>query len=237
MNTTEFKVIGFDADDTLWENETYFRNTEEQFCELMAPYCSAGETSEILFKNEIGNIELYGYGTKGFILSMIETALHISNGEVPQELIGKILSLGKEQIAKPIVLLNGVKETLSELKRMDVKLIVATKGDLLDQERKLAKSGLEKYFHHIEIMSEKKIGNYRKLISRLDISPQEFLMVGNSLKSDIQPVLELGGSAVHVPCHTTWQHEILEELPQSNRFMELTGLYELSDKLKMWTIG
>ncbi|MEI6434263.1 MAG: HAD hydrolase-like protein, partial [Bacteroidota bacterium] len=150
---------------------------------------------------------LYGYGAKGFMLSMIETALKISGGKVSQEVIGKILKLGKDLLNKPVVLLDGVQDILDKLHRKGIKLIVATKGDLLDQERKLAKSKIENYFHHIEVMSDKKETDYLKILSHIEIAPEDFIMIGNSFKSDIIPVLNIGGFGVYIPYHTTWAHE------------------------------
>ncbi|WP_321516567.1 HAD family hydrolase [Marinifilum fragile] len=224
----KIKVIGFDADDTLWVNEPYFRETEMKFCELLTNGMSLDEVTRELFKIEIGNIPLYGYGTKAFILSMIETGLKITNGNLSSEKVQAILELGKEQINKPVELIDGVESVLETLFGK-YRLIVATKGDLLDQERKLKKSGLLKYFHHIEVMSDKKESDYEKLIKHLDIKPKEFLMVGNSLKSDILPVLNLGGKAVHVPFHTTWVHEMVEEEEISNSdFQKIDKIEELT---------
>ncbi len=203
----QFKVIGFDADDTLWINEPYFRETEDRFCSLMAGDAHCEEVNELLYKTESGNLPLFGYGIKGFMLSMIETALKISNNKLSPEKIETILTLGKKMLQHPVVLLDGVEETLQNLHAKNRRLIIATKGDLLDQQRKLAKSGLEKYFHHIEVMSDKKEEDYLRLLNHQDIDPKDFLMVGNSLKSDILPVLNIGGSAIHIPYHTTWAHE------------------------------
>ncbi|MDQ2178896.1 HAD family hydrolase [Marinifilum sp. D714] len=223
----KIKVIGFDADDTLWVNEPYFRETEMRFCELLTNGMSLDEVTKELFKIEIGNIPLYGYGTKAFILSMIETGLKITNGNLSSEKVQAILELGKEQINKPVELIDGVESVLKSLFGK-YRLIVATKGDLLDQERKLKKSGLLKYFHHIEVLSDKQESDYEKLIKHLDIEPEEFLMVGNSLKSDILPVLNLGGKAVHVPFHTTWVHEMVEEEEISNSdFQKIEKIEEL----------
>jgi len=223
----KIRVIGFDADDTLWVNEPYFRQTERKFCELLRNGMSLDEVTKELFEVEIGNIPLYGYGTKAFTLSMIETSLKITNGNVSSEKISAILELGKEQINKPIELLDGVVEVLKKLQGK-YRLIVATKGDLLDQERKLKKSGLLKYFHHIEVMSDKTEADYEKLIKHLDIKPEEFLMVGNSLKSDILPVLNVGGNAVHVPFHTTWEHEMVSEKEIENiNFHKIENIREL----------
>ena len=206
----KIKVIAFDADDTLWVNEPYFRESELEFCNLLKNGMGIDEVTEELFATEIGNIPLYGYGTKAFVLSMIETGLKISKGKMNAKTIEAILQIGKNQINKPIELIDGVIEVLENLQNK-YRLIVATKGDLLDQERKLKKSGLLKYFHHIEVMSDKKEEDYQKLIQHLDIRPEQFLMIGNSLKSDILPVVNLGGEAIHVPFHTTWEHELIED--------------------------
>ncbi|HNR15299.1 MAG TPA: HAD family hydrolase [Chitinophagaceae bacterium] len=204
------KVIAFDADDTLWVNEPYFRETEEKFCSLLEDYLPHHSISQELFKTEMQNLALYGYGVKGFMLSMIETAMRVSNNTVPQSIIEKAIQYGKDLLGKPIELLDGMEEALHLLKKK-YRLVVATKGDLLDQERKLKKSGLEHYFHHIEIMSDKQEADYDKLIRHLDIDPGEFLMIGNSLKSDVMPVLAIGGHAVHIPYHITWAHEKTEQ--------------------------
>lgn len=211
------KVIAFDADDTLWVNEPYFRATEEHFINLLAEYSSQHELARELLRTEIANLPLYGYGIKGFILSMIETAMTVTGGRIGPEIISKVLDLGKAMLNQPIELLDGVEEVLQTLKEK-YRLVVATKGDLLDQERKLRKSGLIHYFHHIEVMSEKDDANYLKLIKHLDIRPEELLMVGNSLKSDVLPVLNIGGYAVHVPYHITWAHEQIEDTIDNPRF-------------------
>ncbi len=202
----DIKVIAFDADDTLWVNETYFREAEHEFAKLLSSYETENKIDQELFKMEIKNLEMYGYGVKGFVLSMVECALELSNKSIQADVIEKILAIGKEMLTKPIDLLDGVEEVLSSLYGK-YKLIVATKGDLLDQERKLEKSGLLKYFHHIEVMSEKKENDYKKLIGHLDIDPRELLMIGNSLKSDVLPLVNIGSKAIHVPFHTTWVHE------------------------------
>jgi putative hydrolase of the HAD superfamily len=150
-----------------------------------------------LYHTEIGNLGLYGYGIKGFMLSMIETALRITNQKIPTGMVEKILEIGKDMLAKPVELIEGVEQVLKELNG-DYRIVMATKGDLVDQERKLKKSGLEKHFHHIEIMSDKQVADFSKLIRHLDVAPSEFVMLGNSLKSDILPVLQLGGHAIHI---------------------------------------
>jgi putative hydrolase of the HAD superfamily len=224
------KVIGFDADDTLWMNETLYRETERNFCELLSKYKSPEEINRQLFQVEIGNLDLYGYGSKAFTLSLVETAIIVSDG------------LGKAQISEKNPLLEGVHEVLRILASR-YRLIVATKGDLLDQERKLKNSGIAGYFHHIEIMSDKKEENYLRLLEHLDVKPQEFLMIGNSMKSDILPVISLGGFAIHIPYRITWQHEELlpDEMPDNHFFSvekltgvpPLLGIYAGSEKIEI----
>ena len=202
----QIKVIAFDADDTLWINETYFREAEDAFAALLSPYETKNKITQELFKTEIKNLSIYGYGIKGFVLSMLECALVLSNSQLPPETLGEIIAIGKEMLEKPIQLLDGVEEVLESLQGK-YKLIVATKGDLLDQERKLEKSNLLHYFHHIEVMSDKKEKDYLKLVKHLDIVPAQLLMIGNSLKSDVLPLLGIGAKAIHIPFHTTWVHE------------------------------
>ncbi len=204
------KIIGFDADDTLWINEPNYQETEKHFCEMLSEYLEPAQVSAELLKTEKLNIELYGFGAKGFMLSMIETAIRVSNNKISNGAINKIISMGKELLDKPVVLLDGVEKVLIELSK-EYKLIVATKGDLLDQERKLKKSGIAKYFHHVEIMSDKKTENYKTLFGHLEINPDEFLIIGNSFKSDILPVVELGGYGIYIPYHVMWQHEVVDD--------------------------
>jgi len=224
-------TIAFDADDTLWVNEPYFQEAEHQFCALLEDYLPHHSVSKELFKTEMKNLALYGYGVKGFMLSMIETVSILSNGTAPITLIDKCLALGHELLQKPIELLEGVEEVLQKLNGK-YRLVLATKGDLLDQERKLQRSGLEKYFHHIEIMSEKNESDYQKIIKHLDCKPTHFLMIGNSLKSDVLPVLALGGFAVHVPYHTTWAHEKVTINIDNPAFLEAKNILEILDFLK-----
>jgi len=223
---TKIKVIAFDADDTLWENEPYFLETEKKLCALLEDFLPQHTTSQELFKTEMANLSLYGYGIKGFMLSMIETAIRVSDKTINNEIIEKIIQYGKELLAKPIELLDGVEEVLQTLKGK-YRLVVATKGDLLDQERKLKKSKLEHYFHHVEVMSEKGEPDYIKLIKHLDIKPEEFLMLGNSLKSDIMPVLAIGGHGIHIPYHTTWAHEHVEYSIEHPNFKQVVRIKEI----------
>lgn len=226
----QITVIAFDADDTLWANEPYFRETEAQFAALLEDFMPHHSIVAELYKTEIGNLPLYGYGIKGFMLSMIETVLRIADGNVKPEVINKVLALGQEMLNKPVELLDGVEEVLKVLQGK-YKLVVASKGDLLDQQRKLSKSGLDHYFHHIEIMSDKQEQDYQKLIKHLDCKPEEFLMIGNSLKSDVLPVLEIGGQAIHIPYHTTWAHETIDHNIEHPHFYQLESLAGVVQKL------
>jgi putative hydrolase of the HAD superfamily len=216
----DIQVIAFDADDTLWVNEPYFQEIEHKFCALLEDYLPHHTVMKELFKTEMDNLKLYGYGVKGFMLSMVETALRVSDHKVPHAIIEKAITYGKELLEKDIELLEGVEDVLKALKGK-YKLVVATKGDLLDQERKLRRSGVEHYFHHIEIMSDKKESDYQKLIRHLDIEPGKFLMIGNSLKSDVIPVLAIGGHGIHVPYHTTWAHEKTDEKVEHPHFRHM----------------
>jgi putative hydrolase of the HAD superfamily len=220
------KVVAFDADDTLWVNEPYFQETERQFCELLEDFLPHHTVSRELLQTEINNIRLYGYGIKGFMLSMVETAIRVSEGNIGVEVIERIINYGKAMLEKPIELLDGVEEVLAALQGK-YRLVVATKGDLLDQERKLEKSGLARFFHHIEIMSEKHDADYQKLIRHLDIAPASFLMIGNSLKSDILPVLHIGGHGIHVPYHTTWAMEKVETHVEHPNFRAVGTIREI----------
>ena len=221
----KIKVIGFDADDTLWVNEPFFRDAEYKLADLLKPFAPDTDIIEALFRMEMKNLELYGYGAKAFTLSLIETAVKLSGDQVPASIINEIIEMGRSLMRINIDLIDSVDIVLPKLQQ-HYKLIVATKGDLLDQERKLTKSGLLPYFDHIEIMSDKQESDYQKLINHLGILPEEFMMVGNSLKSDILPVMNIGGVGVHVPFHTTWQHETLAEAP-ANHYFELEFISQI----------
>jgi len=227
INYNNIKVIGFDADDTLWVNETYFREAEIEFGKLLFEYETLNTIDQELFKKEIDNLPLYGYGIKAFVLSMVESALEQSNYNVSTQAISAILNIGKDMLNKQVELLDGVEEVLKHLSKK-YRLILATKGDLLDQERKLEKSGLTKYFHHIEVLSDKKEVNYSKLLNHLDINPSEFLMIGNSLKSDVLPLVNIKAHAIHVPFHTTWAHEqVTEQETNGKAYKTISSLREL----------
>ena len=203
------KVIAFDADDTLWHNEPYFDEAQNRFCELFQNYASKQELLTLILNHQVKNLPIYGFGIKAFTLSMMEAALQLTNHQLNGKTVELIIQIGKDLLLKPVELLPEVEEVLTALKGK-YKLIVATKGDLKDQHRKLHDSGLGHYFHHIEVMSDKKEMDYEKMLNRLDIQPQDFLMIGNSLKSDVLPVLNLGGHAVHIPYHTTWEYEKID---------------------------
>lgn len=210
FNAATVRFICFDADDTLWKNEEFYRHTEEQFYALVASKLTTKEAGKALFKTEMNNLATFGYGAKSFTLSMLETALTVLNSSEATAVAKKILQLGKGLINHPVTLLPGVKETLIKLQGR-YHLSVVTKGDLLDQERKLKNSGLIPFFDNVEILTEKNTAVYLDLFSRMGAKPQEVLMVGNSLRSDIFPALEAGAQAVYMPCAFTWQHEAQEE--------------------------
>ena len=224
------KVIAFDADDTLWVNEPYFREAEEKFSNLLEDFLPHHSVQKELFKTEMDNLALYGYGVKSFMLSMVETIGRITNNTADMKLVNKAVGFGRELLNKPVEILDGVEQVLSQLNG-GYKLVMATKGDLLDQERKLVKSGLEKHFHHIEIMSDKKVSDYAKLLKHLDCKPEHFLMIGNSVKSDVIPVLELGGYAIHVPYHTTWAYEKVDINIDDPKFFEAETIEHVIDFL------
>ena len=211
-----FQVIALDADDTLWHNETLFSITQEKFRNLLLPYHEAEWIDRKLFETEKANLELFGYGIKGFTLSMIETAIELTEGRISGAEIENLIAAGKEMLQAPVEPLPEVAETLSELSAR-YPLMLITKGDLFDQESKLARSGLEGYFTHVEIVSEKNPDVYRTLLRKHRIAPEQFLMVGNSLKSDILPVIDIGGAAVHIPYHTTWIMERVKAPPTDQR--------------------
>lgn len=230
-NYNNIKVIGFDADDTLWVNETYFRDAEKEFAKLLSQFETENKIDQELFKKEIENLPTYGYGIKGFTLSMVEMALELSNYTISNHSIEKILDIGKRMINQDVELLPDIENVLKKLSE-NYKLIVITKGDLLDQERKLEKSGLLDYFHHIEVVSDKKEINYTKVLMHLEINPSEFLMIGNSLKSDVLPLVNINSNAIHVPFHTTWQHEDVQVNSQmSKNYLTLKSVNELIELL------
>jgi len=221
------RIIGFDADDTLWRNEDIFERAHVRYRALLAKYHPAAEVDRVLYATEMKNIPLYGYGVKGFTLSCVETAITLTQGKVSSGEIAEILATGREMLAHPVELLAGVADVVPGLAR-DFRLLLITKGDLHHQERKVAESGLAAHFHAIEILSEKDARSYERVLRRHGVALNEFAMVGNSLKSDILPVLELGGAGVHVPYHLTWQHERADLVPATQpRFRQIATLAEL----------
>lgn len=223
----EIELLAFDADDTLWVNETIYLNAEEKLAGLIRPYLQFASFTDHLYQMETRNLEIFGYGIKGFLLSMIETAIELTSGRITGQEIQQIIALGKEMLAHPVELLPHVREAVIQLSAQ-YELMIITKGDLFDQENKIARSGLADFFHHIEIVSEKDEQTYAKLLNKYQVKPEHFLMVGNSLKSDILPVLTLGGYAVHIPFQTTWQHEqVHESAMKGYAFLELKDMGQL----------
>lgn len=231
IDFSSIKVISFDADDTLWQNENLFRQAEQSFCRLMLPYADKEKALKILWQAEVKNIPLYGYGIKAFVLDMLDAGLKISQNKLSAEETKQIIKIGQKILKSPIVLFEGAENTLKKLSKK-YKLIVTTKGDLLEQENKVYRSGLTKYLHHIEVMSEKDKKSYARLLKELNIQPQEFLMVGNSVKSDILPVLALGANAVFIPSKFTWFYEDGNEKEiTSENFLKLTDISQLINLL------
>jgi putative hydrolase of the HAD superfamily len=208
------RIIAFDADDTLWHNESLFVLSQEKFRNLLLAYQSPDWIDRKLFETEIRNLQHFGYGIKGFTLSMIETAVELSEGRISGREIGMLLDLCKEMLSAPVELLDGVASTIRALAKRHT-LILITKGDLFDQESKLARSGLGDCFSHVDVVSEKTSATYQTVISRHGIQPNELLMVGNSMKSDVLPALAAGALAVHIPYHVTWAHEEATAPPES----------------------
>lgn len=210
----EIKVIVFDADDTLWDCQSWFDEVEQRCCELLKPWATAREVSEGLFATEHQNLPLTGYGTKAFTLSLIENAIRLSKGQLTSNDVMRLIDMGKELLRFPTTPLPEVQDTLealSESRRFQ--LVVFTKGELMDQEDKLRRSGLERYFSHMETVSNKTEREYRQLCENLDVAPEQTLMVGNSFRSDIAPALTAGAWAAHIPYHVVWELEKSEEYP------------------------
>jgi putative hydrolase of the HAD superfamily len=210
--TAVIDVIAFDADDTLWHNETLYSVAQDRLRELLAPYDRDNGVTDELYETEMGNLPYFGYGIKSFTLSMIETAIRMSRGEIEAGDIQKIIDMAKEMKQAPVRLLDHVEEVIQVLSESH-RLMLITKGDLLDQERKIARSGLALHFDHIEVLTDKTVDIYRALLAKYRIMPEHFIMVGNSLRSDILPVVSLGAGAVHIPYHLTWAHETVPVHP------------------------
>jgi putative hydrolase of the HAD superfamily len=227
-------TIGFDADDTLWHNETNFERVHERYRALLAQYHEAATVDAALLATEKKNIPLYGYGVKGFTLSAIETAIRLTDGKISAGEIQRLIELGRGMLEHPVEILDGVVETLTLLAERHP-LIVITKGDLRYQERKVEKSGLAGRFRAVEIVSEKDPAAYAAILRRHGIAAERFLMVGNSVKSDIVPVLELGGAGVHIPYHITWalEHAATPALADG-RFFAIARMTELPPVVAGW---
>jgi putative hydrolase of the HAD superfamily len=226
---TRFQVVALDADDTLWHNEPLFTTAQERFRALLGRYHDAEWIDARLYETEKRNLRLFGYGVKGFTLSMIETAIELTEGRITGAEIQEILGMGLEMLRAPVELLEGVQETVAELADQ-YSLMLLTKGDLFDQESKLARSGLGDHFSAIEIVSEKDARTYAAVMARHGIKPTQFVMVGDSLRSDVLPVLEAGGAAVHIPYQTTWIHEqVSEEALLGREFAQLRSFCELPE--------
>ena len=221
-------TVGLDADDTLWHNETIFRLTHDRFVGLLAEHGDRATIEARLAETEKRNLRLYGYGVKGFTLSMIETAMELTGGEAPGSVVREILAAGREMLAHPVETLPGVDEALAALAER-YRLILITKGDLMDQERKLAASGLGDLFAAVEIVSEKDRGTYERVFARHGTGPAEAVMAGNSMKSDVLPALEAGAWAVHIPYPITWAHELADAPEGHARYSALESIGELPD--------
>lgn len=224
-------MIAFDADDTLWVNEPFYRQAETILVELLHEYLPAEQISRQLYEREVGNLAIFGYGAKAFTLSMIETAVELSNGKIGGREIQRIIDVGRELIQRPVQLLPAAREVVTRLS-LKYPLMLITKGDLFDQESKIARSGLSEFFRHVEIVSEKNSAVYREILKKHSLPPPQFLMVGNSLRSDVLPVLEAGGRAVHIPYEATWEHErVAEDEAKNHHYFRLKSLQELPDFL------
>jgi putative hydrolase of the HAD superfamily len=226
------KVLAFDGDDTLWHNESRFNVTQGELRELVRRHVPDADVDSYLFQVEMRNLSLYGYGIKAFTLSMVETAIELTGGRIPAADLQVILGWGKRMLTAPTELLDGVEAALRDAGAR-YSLLLITKGDLFDQESKLARSGLGELFSGVEILSDKTPATYGALLRRRGIEPQEFVMVGNSLRSDIAPVVALGARAVHIPYHVTWNHEHLpdEALPTEGWY-RLANIVELGELLE-----
>ncbi len=227
----DVKVIIFDADDTLWDNQSYFQKAEEVFTDELKEYGTAEDLSEALYRTEAANMPILGYGAKAVCISMMETALKVSDYKVPGENLSRILSSAKSLLSLPATPLPGVAKTLDAIDKTGrYRLILMTKGDMLDQQNKIRRSGLDKYFYRVIIVSRKGINEYLDICNGEHAAPSEIAAVGNSFKSDIQPIIEIGGYGIHIPSRILWRHEMTEEFDHPNltrldSFEELAGIF------------
>jgi len=227
--------IALDADDTLWYNERLYAVSQHALAEILSPYAPSELVEQKLLEMETGNLPLYGYGIKSFTLSMVETAFDISAGKIPASEIMKILNWAKNMLRAGVELLPGVEKVLQSLS-MQYKLLVITKGDLLDQRSKLERSGIDHFFMDIEVVVEKTTQTYRDILKRHDIEPEDFLMVGNSLRSDILPVLAIGAAAVYIPAEITWEHELVDT-DHPDGYHEIDSILHLPDLVASLNAG
>ena len=225
------KTIAFDADDTLWHSEPYFDEAQARFCKLFQDFASSQEILGMILNHQVKNLPIYGFGIKAFTLSMIETALKITDNNISGKGIEQIITIGKDLLQKPVELMPNVENVLEEL-HGKYKLVMATKGDLKDQHRKLHDSGIGHYFHHIEVLSDKTELDYEKMLGRLECKAEDFLMIGNSLKSDVLPIINLGGYGIHVPYATTWEYEKIDFEIEHENFVALNNIKEVLNVLK-----
>lgn len=229
MNTHMITTVAFDADDTLWANEDHFVSAQAAYQAILAPYRADWDAQE-LYETEQRNLAYFGYGIKGFLLSMIETAIQVTDGAITSREIHQIIEIGRAMVHAPLDILPHVNTVIPAL-APHVRLMIITKGDLFDQEAKIARSGLADYFRHIEVVSDKTPVAYERILRRYDIDPRTFVMVGNSLRSDILPVVAIGGHAIHVPYHLTWQHEHVDVESHDQRWHTCANLIEVEQWL------
>ena len=232
MNTEHIKLIAFDADDTLWDCQSHFEAVEREYCQLLSDYGTPQHISNELFKLETANMPELGYGSKAFTLSLIENAVMVSGGRVAASTLLKIEMLGRSLLSIPATPLEGVEDAMKAIRQMSrYRMVVFTKGEILDQENKLRRSGLWDYFDRVEVVADKTPRQYRELCAMFGIGIEELLMVGNSFRSDIEPVLRLGGNAVHIPFEVEWAHEMAEEFDHDN-LLRIQSISQLPQILK-----
>lgn len=219
------RYVFFDADDTLWENESYFREAEHRFALLLSDYAGEKDIVDMLMQKQEENIPVYGYGSKTYLIGMLDTATELCGEDFSSRIYLKTKQIIHDLAYHEFHLINGIEEVLGALGRK-YRLAIATKGDLPEQMNKYRESGLQKYFHHIEVMEKKSEDDYLAMAAKLDIRPEDIVMVGNSVKSDIVPVINIGGTAIHVPHEVTWAHEIMD-IPDSERVIEVKNIHEI----------
>lgn len=223
--SNKFDTVFFDADDTLWENERFFRAAEGQFAELLKDYTSPEGVQDMLWRKQEDNIPLFGYGSKTYMIGMTDAAVELCGGHLPDKIYYGVKKIITDLAFHEFEIIDGVEETLKALQGR-YRMIVATKGDLPEQMNKFRISGLAKYFHHCEVMENKDEKNYLELAVKHDLEPEQMLMIGNSVKSDIAPVINIGGMAIHTPHDVVWVHEMMD-MPESDRIIEVSGIRDI----------